>query len=64
VESANLSLENVVKVNIYLSDIRDYQAVNGVYKNYFSHKPARSCVAVAALPSGALVEMEVIAEKI
>ncbi len=61
-ESAKLTFENVVKVNIFLADIRDYEAVNGVYKDYFSHKPARSCVAVAALPANALVEIEVIAE--
>jgi len=61
-QSANLSLENVVKTTIFISDIRDYDAVNHVYKDYFSHKPARSCVAVAALPSSALVEIEVIAE--
>ncbi len=61
-ESANLELKNVIKVNIYISDIRDYDAVNHVYKDYFSHKPARSCVAVSALPANALVEMEIIAE--
>jgi len=61
-ESANLRLENIVKANIYLSDIRDYEAVNMIYKDYMSHKPARSCVAVAALPANALVEIEVIAE--
>lgn len=61
-KSANLELSNVIKVHIYISDIRDYEAVNSVYKEYFSHKPARTCVAVAALPSLALVEMDVIAE--
>ncbi len=61
-EAANLSFKDVVKVNIYIADIRDYDAVNHVYKDYFSHKPARSCVAVAALPANALVEIEVIAE--
>lgn len=61
-ESAGLSLENVIKTKIHISDIRDYQAVNSVYKDYFPHKPARSCVAVAALPMNALVEIEVIAE--
>ena len=61
-ESAGLTLKNVIKTNIYISDIRDYDAVNHVYKDYFTHKPARSCVAVAALPSNALVEIEIIAE--
>jgi 2-iminobutanoate/2-iminopropanoate deaminase len=62
-EAAELSLENVVKVNIYIRDMRDYEVVNNVYKEYFSHKPARSCIWVAGLPANALVEMEVIAEK-
>lgn len=62
-DSAKLKLNNVVKVNMFLSDIRDYEIVNWVYKEYFSHKPARSCVAVSALPAWALVEIEVIAEK-
>jgi 2-iminobutanoate/2-iminopropanoate deaminase len=41
----------------------DFAAFNGVYARYFPSKPARSCVAVKALPKGALVEVEVIAEK-
>ena len=40
----------------------DFAAFNEVYARYFTGKPARSCVAVAALPKGALVEVEVIAE--
>jgi 2-iminobutanoate/2-iminopropanoate deaminase len=62
IKSANLEMKNIIKVNVFLADIRDFQAVNSVYKDYFSHKPARSCVAVAAIPAGALVEIEVIAE--
>jgi 2-iminobutanoate/2-iminopropanoate deaminase len=62
IKSAKLELKDIIKVNIFIADIRDYQAVNSVYKDYFSHKPARSCVAVAALPSNALIEIEVIAE--
>lgn len=60
--SANLNFKDVVKTNIYIRDMRDYEAVNNVYKNCFSHKPARSCVWVAGLPMNALVEIEVIAE--
>lgn len=63
-KSANLELKDVIKVTIFLADIRDFNAVESVYKDYFSHKPARSCVAVAALPMNALVEIEVIAEKV
>ncbi|MCD5374972.1 RidA family protein [Candidatus Gracilibacteria bacterium] len=61
-EAANLSLENVIKVNIFLRDMRDYEVVNNVYKEYFAHKPARSCVGIAGLPANALVEIEIIAE--
>lgn len=63
-KSANLELKDVIKVTVFLADIRDFNAVESVYKDYFSHKPARSCVAVAALPMNALVEIEVIAEKV
>lgn len=61
-EAANLSLENVIKVNVFLRDMRDYEVVNNVYKEYFAHKPARSCVGIAWLPANALVEIEIIAE--
>ena len=61
-ESANLTFQNVVKVNVYLADIRDYEAVNIIYKDYITHKPARSCIAVSALRSNALVTIEVVAE--
>ena len=56
-ESANLELKDVIKVNVSISDIRDHEAVGSVYKDYFPHKPARSCVAVSALPKNALVEI-------
>ena len=46
----------------FLSDMADFAAFNEVYAKYFTGKPARSCVAVKALPKGALVEVEVIAE--
>lgn len=60
----DLHLENVVKTTIFLDSIDSFQAVNEVYGSYFStHKPARSCVEVAAIPKGALVEIEVIAIK-
>ncbi|VEU24085.1 DEKNAAC105258 [Brettanomyces naardenensis] len=62
VEDANSSLENIVKVNIFLADISNFGDFNEVYSKYFNvHKPARSCVAVKALPLGVPVEMEVIA---
>ena len=60
-ESEGLTLENVIKTTCFLSDMANFAAFNGVYAEYFTGKPARSCVAVRDLPKGALVEVEVIA---
>lgn len=62
-KAAGVSFENVVKTDCFLADINDFAAFNEVYAKYFTGKPARSCVEVANLPAGALVEVEVIAEK-
>lgn len=62
-EAAGSSLEKVVKTTCFLQHISDFASFNAVYEKYFTGKPARSCVEVAALPKGALVEIEVIAEK-
>jgi 2-iminobutanoate/2-iminopropanoate deaminase len=59
--AAGTSYENAVKTTCFLADISDFAVFNEVYGKYFTEKPARSCVAVAALPKGALVEVEVIA---
>lgn len=62
VEDSNSKLENIVKVNVFLKDMSNFGKFNEVYSKYFNaHKPARSCVAVADLPLGVEVEMEVIA---
>lgn len=61
-EAAGSSLERVVKTTCFLKNISDFAVFNGIYEQYFTGKPARSCVEVAALPKGALVEIEVIAE--
>ncbi len=61
--SADMKLENVVKTTCFLQNMEDFVAFNSVYEKYFSHKPARSCVAVKQLPKNALVEIEVIAVK-
>lgn len=61
-EAAGTSLEKVVKTNCYLKDIGDFAAFNAVYAEYFTGKPARSCVGGLQIPKGALVEVEVIAE--
>ena len=57
------TLQDVIKTTCFLSDMADFAAFNEVYATYFTEKPARSCVAVKTLPKGALVEVEVIAEK-
>ena len=61
-EAAGTSLLRVVKTTCFLSDMADFAAFNEVYAKYFVNKPARSCVAVKALPKNVLVEIEVIAE--
>jgi len=60
--AAGTSFEKAVKTTCFLSDMADFAAFNEVYAKYFTEKPARSCVAVSALPKGALVEVEVIAK--
>lgn len=62
-EAAGVSFGQVVKTTCFLADIADFAAFNEVYGKYITSRPARSCVAVKALPKGALVEVEVIAEK-
>jgi len=60
--AADKSLGDVAKVNVYLTDMRDFAEMNDVYAKHFSPPyPARTTVAVAALPLGAQVEMEAIA---
>lgn len=61
--AAGSSLKKTVKAVCFLSNMADFTAFNQVYAQYFTEKPARSCVAVKDLPKGALVEVEVIAEK-
>lgn len=57
--AAGGDLNHCVKVNIYLTDLADFAAVNAVMARYFSEPyPARACVQVAALPRGAAVEIE------
>ena len=61
--AAGYEEKDVVKTTCFLSDMGNFAAFNEVYAEYFTHKPARSCVAVKALPKNALVEVEVIACK-
>lgn len=60
--AAGGSLENLVKVTIYLVDMNDFEAVNRAYSEYFGPEPpARVCVGVQALPKGARLEIEAVA---
>lgn len=58
-EGEGASLTDVVKTTVFLRHISDYQVMNEIYTQIFAgHRPARSAVAVANLPLGALVEIE------
>lgn len=63
IEAAGLDMSSVVKTTCFLKNMGDFAAFNSVYEKYFTSSPARSCVEVAALPKGALVEIEAVAEK-
>ncbi len=63
-EAAGLSLANVVKTTVFMADMADFAAMNEVYSTFFTEPyPARSAVAVKALPKGVLVEVECIAAR-
>lgn len=54
-------ISKVVKTTVFLTDMADFAAMNEEYAKHFTHKPARSCVAVKQLPKGVPVEVEVVA---
>jgi len=60
-----LTLANVIKTTVFIDSMDDFTKINNIYARYFAHEPlpARSCVEVAKLPKGALVEIEAIALK-
>lgn len=61
-EQAGTDFSKVVKVNVFITDLNDFVALNELYATYFEKPyPARSCVQVSGLPKGALVEIEMIA---
>jgi len=61
-DAAGASVSDIIKVNIYLIDMGDFPLVNAIYADWLGeHRPARATVAVAALPLGAKVEMDLIA---
>lgn len=60
--AAGSSLDNVIKMTVFLTDMNDFQSMNTIYQEFFKQEPpARSTVAVKALPRGAQVEMEAVA---
>lgn len=63
VEAAGTTMSSVLKVTVFMADMADFVKVNAIYAQYFTEPyPARSAVAVRALPKGALLEVEVIAQ--
>ncbi|SFQ20812.1 RidA family protein [Salibacterium halotolerans] len=61
-EEAGASLNTVIKASVFTTEMEDFSIINEIYGEYFhAHQPARSCVGVAALPKGALIEIEVTA---
>ncbi|MGO9828568.1 MAG: Rid family detoxifying hydrolase [Myxococcaceae bacterium] len=61
-EAAGLALDDVVRVGVYLTDLKDFTAMNNVYASYFQEPfPARTTIAVKELPLGAAVEIDVVA---
>jgi 2-iminobutanoate/2-iminopropanoate deaminase len=61
-QAAGSGISNVVKTTVFLQDMNDFAKMNGIYAEFFGENPpARSTVAVAGLPKGALVEIEVVA---
>ena len=60
--AAGMGCDDVVKTTVFLADMNDFAAINAIYAKYFpAEPPARSCVQVAALPKGALFEIEAVA---
>ena len=60
--AAGSDFSKVVKTTCFLADMGDFETFNAVYERFFISKPARSCVAVKALPKGVLCEIEAVAE--
>jgi 2-iminobutanoate/2-iminopropanoate deaminase len=62
IEAAGLSVADIVKITIFVTDLSKFALVNAVYASFVGdHRPARSTVGVAALPLGAMIEVEAIA---
>ncbi len=63
-EASGCGFHDVLKATVYLADMADFPVLNDIYTEAFAgHKPARSTVAVAALPKGARVEIDLVARR-
>ena len=63
-KEAGMDFQDVTKTTVFLANMGDFAAINAIYAEYFTGEaPARSCVAVAALPKGGLFEIEAVAVK-
>lgn len=63
-EEGGATYADVIKTTVFLDDMNDFAVINGIYAEYFTGEaPARSCVEVAKLPKGGLIEIEAIAVK-
>lgn len=62
-KQADMTFEDIIKTTCFLANMSDFADFNEVYAQYFTSKPARSCVAVKELPKNSLVEIEIIAQK-
>lgn len=63
-DACGLTFQDVVKTTVFMTDLAEFATLNSIYAEFFpENPPARSCVQVAALPKGALVEAEVIARR-
>lgn len=62
VENAGISIENIIKITVYLKDMNHFSEMNEVYKKYFpQNPPARTCIEVSDLPAGVPIEIDAIA---
>lgn len=61
--ASHSNFDKIIKVTVYLKDLKDFESVNRIYEQYFTNKPARSTVEVNRLPKDALIEIDCIAEQ-
>jgi enamine deaminase RidA (YjgF/YER057c/UK114 family) len=58
---AGSALDRIVKVQVFLTDVKDFSEMNAEYEKWITHRPARTCVVVRGIPKGADVEIECVA---